>query len=175
MRRWRWEKEGSTISEPEAERPVLEWRWEREAELDAIGAELARLLAPPPSILLLSGPLGSGKTALAGRIIARLGVAERVTSPTYDLVRRYALGDVTVLHADLYRVQDPAELTALDLPSPGQADTIGIIEWGEDLRVLYPDHFWGELAEGEAGTRRLRLTASGPVAGARLAAWGRSE
>ena len=72
----------------------------------AIGAA-----ARTPLFLLLRGPLGSGKSVLARSIAHGAGVEGAVPSPTFNLMFRYpASRSVKVVHIDLYRLTEPAEL-----------------------------------------------------------------
>ena len=92
--------------------------WARtENETEALGARLAR--ARPAgaelAVLFLQGDLGSGKTTLARGLLRALGVRAAVRSPTYTLIELYPLDGLTVVHADLYRLQDPGELEGLGL------------------------------------------------------------
>lgn len=100
----------------------------------ALGARLATSLAAG-DLVVLSGPLGAGKTALAQGIGAGLGVQGQVTSPTFVLARVHR-GSLPLVHVDAYRLRDagaPAlELDDLDLDAdlPG---SVVVVEWGEGL------------------------------------------
>jgi tRNA threonylcarbamoyladenosine biosynthesis protein TsaE len=101
-------------------------------ETEACGARLARVLpaAHPQALQLhLHGDLGAGKTTLARGFLQALGYSGVVRSPTYTLVETYALGAVTVVHADLYRLQDAAEFEALGLRDLALAGHVWLIEW----------------------------------------------
>lgn len=103
-------------------------------QTEACGARLARALPSCIPQLLqvhLHGDLGAGKTTLARGFLQALGYSGVVRSPTYTLVESYALGALTVVHTDLYRLQDPEELEALGLRDLAVADHVWLIEWPE--------------------------------------------
>lgn len=98
----------------------------------ALGAALARALlasSPPRLVIYLEGELGAGKTALTRAVLAGLGHAGRVPSPTYTLVEPYRLARFHVLHVDLYRLQDPAELDHLGLADELGPGSVLLVEW----------------------------------------------
>lgn len=137
------------------------------AATDALGSAFARHLQAGDT-LLLSGPVGAGKTtfarALIGARLAALGHEEEVPSPSYTLVQTYDLDGVELWHADLYRLGDACELCELGLEE-AFASAITLVEWGERLGVLAPAralrlHF-DFPPEADSG-RRLRIEASGP-------------
>ncbi len=96
-----------------------------------LGYDLAQRL-PHPSLVLLDGDLGSGKTTLAKGIVAGLGAAreEEVTSPSFTLVHEYGR-ERKVYHADLYRVEGLRELATLGLEDLLEQHATIIVEWGE--------------------------------------------
>ncbi|MBR9864673.1 MAG: tRNA (adenosine(37)-N6)-threonylcarbamoyltransferase complex ATPase subunit type 1 TsaE [Rhodobacteraceae bacterium] len=92
--------------------------------------------------VLLSGPVGAGKTELARMYIqTRLqetGAVEDVPSPTFTLVQVYELHDTEIWHADLYRLTAVDELYELGLDQAFE-DSICLIEWPERLGSLRPE------------------------------------
>ena len=106
----------------------------------AFGVALAELLRAG-DLVVLAGPLGAGKTALAQGIGAGLAVTGDVTSPTFVIARVHRPdpargGRVPLVHVDAYRlgaVPDPrAEVDDLDLDA-SVADSVTVVEWGEGL------------------------------------------
>jgi tRNA threonylcarbamoyladenosine biosynthesis protein TsaE len=102
-------------------------------EMRTLGTRLAGLLRAG-DLLVLSGPLGAGKTTLAQGIGAGLGVRGRVTSPTFVIARLHpSLGaGPDLVHADAYRLGSRAEVDDLDLDAD-LATSVTVVEWGEGL------------------------------------------
>jgi tRNA threonylcarbamoyl adenosine modification protein YjeE len=101
-------------------------------------ADLA-LLIGPGDVITLSGDLGAGKTAAARALIRYLADDEglEVPSPTFTLAQIYDLPAFPLLHADLYRVNDPLELEEIGL-SPLPEGTLALIEWPERAPSALP-------------------------------------
>ena len=101
---------------------------------DAATAELGTRLAAelkPGDLVLLSGGLGAGKTALARSIVRTLVGDPRmdVPSPSFALVQPYEANGRPLLHADLYRLREAREIDELGLFD--RADAIVLVEWPE--------------------------------------------
>jgi tRNA threonylcarbamoyladenosine biosynthesis protein TsaE len=96
----------------------------------ALGRRLAAVLRAG-DLVVLTGPLGSGKTALAQGIGAGLGVTGQVTSPTFVIARVHR-GPLPLVHADAYRIGAVAEIDDLDLDASLE-DSVTLVEWGEGL------------------------------------------
>jgi tRNA threonylcarbamoyladenosine biosynthesis protein TsaE len=108
-----------------------------EAETFATGFDLAGALTPG-DIVLLTGNLGAGKTALARGLAAGLGVdPDDVRSPTFTLVNPYR-GRCPVYHVDLYRIDKTADLDELGLEEILGGDGVAIVEWAERLGPWRP-------------------------------------
>jgi tRNA threonylcarbamoyladenosine biosynthesis protein TsaE len=83
-------------------------------------------------LLLLSGPVGAGKTTLVQGIATGLGVHGAVTSPTFVIARvhRALAAGPDLVHVDAYRLSGFPEIDDLDLDSA--VDTsVTVVEWGE--------------------------------------------
>jgi tRNA threonylcarbamoyladenosine biosynthesis protein TsaE len=100
----------------------------------AYGVRLASVLRAG-DLVVLSGPLGAGKTALTQGIGQGLGVLGRVTSPTFVLARVHR-GTLPLVHVDAYRLRDSAssalELDDLDLDAD-LPSSVTVVEWGDGL------------------------------------------
>jgi tRNA threonylcarbamoyladenosine biosynthesis protein TsaE len=85
-------------------------------------------------LVVLSGPLGAGKTTLTQGIGAGLGVRGSVTSPTFVIARVHPSlsSGPDLVHADAYRLGSRAEVDDLDLERD-LATAVTVVEWGEGL------------------------------------------
>lgn len=123
------------------------------AGLAAVGAQLAAVLRGG-DVVALSGDLGAGKTTLARAVLAQLGHAGEVPSPTFTLVQTYPDLSPPIAHVDLYRLTSAAEAQALDLDDWLAAGGALLLEWPERLGAsLWPDRLWLRL-EGAGGPTR---------------------
>jgi tRNA threonylcarbamoyladenosine biosynthesis protein TsaE len=134
-----------------------------EAATATLAARLAPRLAPGDTILL-SGPVGAGKSALARALIrARLGdPGAEVPSPTFTLVQTYGEGQDTLWHADLYRLSHPDEVAELGLLA-AMEEAICLVEWPDRLGPFTPAAAL-RLDLAPEGEDMRRLTLSGPPA-----------
>ena len=111
----------------------------------ALGAELARRLAGSQGrILLLKGDLGAGKTCLVQGLAAALGIDEPITSPTFALAQHYSGSGGSLVHLDLYRLEDTAaadELLAQEEEEAAGQGALLAVEWPERLSQL-PSGGW---------------------------------
>ncbi|WP_421846892.1 tRNA (adenosine(37)-N6)-threonylcarbamoyltransferase complex ATPase subunit type 1 TsaE [Novosphingobium sp.] len=126
------------------------------AATDALARRIATLLHPG-DVVALSGGLGAGKTTLARAIIAALGYAGEVPSPSFAIIEVYdppALR-LRVVHADFYRLEDPEEVAELGLDDY-RADAVLIAEW--------PEHAGGFAQEPACLSIRLEILENERVA-----------
>lgn len=112
-------------------------------ELEAWGRRLGRTAARWGGLVAMVGPLGSGKSTLVRAAAGAAGVEGPVQSPTYTLVREYLLPDGrTLFHADLYRIEDPAELRELGWERLLSASGPVFVEWADRATGWLPETRW---------------------------------
>ena len=161
--------------------PALTWRVEGEARFRELAQRVARHWqghAPCRLLVGLEGALGAGKTTWVRGMLQGLGHRGRVPSPTYTLLEHYEMGDVTLVHIDLYRLpQDQASpRQALELEAIGVNDWLArpdawlLVEWPGRSRQL--SERCDVLVEFEitgATERRVAVTARSPAGAALMA------
>ncbi|MGZ4512832.1 MAG: tRNA (adenosine(37)-N6)-threonylcarbamoyltransferase complex ATPase subunit type 1 TsaE [Mycobacterium sp.] len=139
---------------------------ERVEDTIALGSRLGEQLRAG-DVVVLTGPLGAGKTVLAKGIAAAMDVDGPVTSPSYVLARVHLPrrpGAPAMIHVDMYRLLDQdgadllGELDSLDLDTELD-DAVVVVEWGEGLVE--------RLAERHLDIRLERLSGSD----VRIATW----
>jgi tRNA threonylcarbamoyladenosine biosynthesis protein TsaE len=96
----------------------------------ALGVALAAVLRPG-DLVVLTGPLGAGKTTLVQGIGAGLGVRGTVVSPTFVIARAHR-GPLPLVHVDAYRLGSLDEVDDLDL-DVDVTDAVTVVEWGAGL------------------------------------------
>jgi tRNA threonylcarbamoyladenosine biosynthesis protein TsaE len=127
---------------------------------------LAKRIAPhlkAGDLVVLSGPLGSGKTFFTRALCRALGLPEevRVPSPTFTLVHEHATKP-PLAHADVYRLKDEVEVEQLGLDAQREDGYLVVVEWGEPyIHVLGGDAL---VVRFSLDPRRAELLAVGPSA-----------
>jgi tRNA threonylcarbamoyl adenosine modification protein YjeE len=127
----------------------------------ALGARLAAA-SPAGTLILLRGPLGAGKTTLVEGAVRELG-AGHAASPTFVIAHEYRGGKMPVSHLDLYRLEDPRDVEALDLAAYLRSDGITLVEWPERAAEQWPaDRIEVELIIAARG-REARISIIGAL------------
>ncbi len=118
-------------------------------DMEAFGAHIGRMLAPG-DLVVLTGPLGAGKTTLTRGIAEGLGVRGPVQSPTFVIARTHPslVGGAPLVHVDAYRLGSPAELDDLDIDFGG---SVVIVEWGRGMVDGLRDLWWEIELERQRG------------------------
>ena len=107
-------------------------------ETEALGRALAQHLTPG-TVVAFTGDLGAGKTAFVRGMAQGLGIAQRVTSPTFTIVQEYQEGRLPFYHFDVYRIGDIEEMEEIGYDDYFFGEGVCMIEWADLIRELLPD------------------------------------
>lgn len=129
-----------------------------EAETVSVARALAADL-PDGTWILLTGPLGAGKTAFVRGLAEGMGIDPRlVHSPTFTLISEYR-GRRSLAHVDLYRIERSSEIDELGLDDLRERNLIVAVEWGERLPAGHaPGAITVRIDVGETEERRITIT-----------------
>jgi tRNA threonylcarbamoyladenosine biosynthesis protein TsaE len=127
-------------------------------ETEELGFRLAQQL-PVPSVVLLLGALGTGKTTLTRGIARGLGLedASLVNSPSFTLINIYQ-GRCPIYHVDLYRLEGARDHHSTGLEEFLGRDGVTIVEWGERLLVPSDAALVVELKDAGEHSRHIRIS-----------------
>jgi thiamine-monophosphate kinase len=142
-----------------------------EAALGRFAARLARAL-PPRAFVALEGDLGAGKTTLVKAVAAAVGIPpDEVVSPTFGLIHLHEGPTVRLVHADVYRLADSAELRETGWEDAVAGPGWVFVEWPSRIgTALPPDRLDVAIAIDSPTARTLRLVGTGPRSAAVVAA-----
>ncbi|MBR2499750.1 MAG: tRNA (adenosine(37)-N6)-threonylcarbamoyltransferase complex ATPase subunit type 1 TsaE [Clostridia bacterium] len=111
---------------------VKEYITKSEEETIIISHELAKGLKGG-DVICLYGDLGVGKTVFTRGVCTFLGTDDYINSPTFTIVNEYEAKDFDIFHFDMYRIEDPYELTEIGFDEYLNKGGICIIEWPENI------------------------------------------
>jgi tRNA threonylcarbamoyladenosine biosynthesis protein TsaE len=140
-----------------------------EAELDVVAGRLLALAHDFPStetvVLTLEGELGAGKTTLVQLLGVRLGITERIVSPTFVVMKRYETTDArfdTLFHMDAYRLADEAETAPLRIEDVmATPNSLLCVEWASLVPGVWPIKRIAVTLVEEKGVRTVTITTHG--------------
>ena len=123
------------------------------ASMRALGEHLAAQ-AVAGDLFVLTGSLGAGKTTLVQGMAQALGIPERITSPTFVLMRSYRTDrGIELVHVDAYRVHTGVEIDDLDIDV---ATCITAVEWGAEAAPRLADRWLAIHITADEGIENLR-------------------
>lgn len=117
--------------------------------MENLGLRIGEQLQPG-DLLVLTGPLGAGKTTFTRGLAEGLGVRGPVQSPTFVIARTHPslIGGAPLVHVDAYRLGSAAELDDLDIDF---ARSVVVIEWGRPMASAIADAWWDIELERPVG------------------------
>lgn len=118
-------------------------------DMERLGLRIGEQLAAG-DVLVLTGPLGAGKTTFTRGLAEGLGVRGPVQSPTFVIARTHPslTGGAALVHVDAYRLGSAAELDDLDIDV---ARSVVVIEWGRPMASAVADAWWDIEIERPVG------------------------
>lgn len=142
---------------------LAELKIETPEQMHELGVQLARQLRAG-DLVVLTGPLGAGKTTFTRGVGEGLNTIGTVSSPTFVIARTHKRSDggPVLVHVDAYRLGSPAELDDLDIDFD---HSITLVEWGRGFTDGLVDQ-WLDIEidrdrTGETETRMVRLIGNG--------------
>ena len=121
------------------QKALTEYRIKNEEETRAFALALAQKLAAG-DVLALIGDLGTGKTALTRYIGEGLGIRQRISSPTFTIVKEYTDGRLPLYHFDVYRITDPDEMFNIGAEEYFFGEGVCVVEWADLIAELLPEN-----------------------------------
>lgn len=116
----------------------------------------------PNMVICLDGELGSGKTVFVKGFASSLGITEVITSPTFNLVKEYPLGELPLYHMDVYRLEEDS--SDIGLEEYFNKGGVTIIEWSELIKERLPkERLDVRIIVKDENTRVLVFTPHGKI------------
>ena len=133
----------------------MEFVTNSERETEELGVRLAGKLKPG-AVVAFTGDLGAGKTAFTRGLARGLGIAERVTSPTFTIVNEYEGGRLPLFHFDMYRLGSSDELFDIGWEDYLARGGVCAVEWSENVAdALEGGTISVKICRGASDSRRV--------------------
>lgn len=110
-----------------------------------------------PCTIYFKGEIGAGKTCLIRYLLQALGVKGRIKSPTYAILESYDIGDLNILHTDLYRLSTLESLEETGFIDLAQTADLCLVEWPEKVPSLALPDLSIELDVIDGSSRKMQL------------------
>lgn len=117
---------------------MIQFKSESVEETMQLGEKLARH-AQADDCIVLSGDLGAGKTQFAKGFARGLGVADEITSPTFNILLEHVGDELPLLHFDLYRLDEDEDLESIDFFGLLESGGVSLVEWGDKFANSMPE------------------------------------
>lgn len=137
-------------------RQLAKLKIETSDEMHEFGVKLAKILKAG-DLVILTGPLGAGKTTFTRGVGEGLQAIGNVSSPTFVIARTHKRidSDVPLVHVDAYRLSSPHEFDDLDIDLER---SIVLVEWGRGFAEELSDSWLDiEIERDQTGASELRI------------------
>lgn len=113
-------------------------------------------------IVGLEGNLGAGKTTLTQALAKELGIKEKILSPTFVIMKKFAIRNSqfqNFYHIDCYRINKPEEILSLGFKEIiSESKNIIIIEWADKIKKILPKNTtWLKFSFFDEKTRKIEI------------------
>ena len=106
------------------------------------------------TVVAFRGGMGARKTTLIREIVAALGSADTVTSPTFAIVNQYKAGKERIHHFDFYRIDDQREAYDFGYEEYFYSGDLCLVEWPEKIEQLLPENTMNVRITADSDTAR---------------------
>ena len=106
------------------------------------------------TVVAFRGGMGAGTTTLIREIVAALGSADTVTSPTFAIVNQYKAGKERIHHFDFYRIDDQREAYDFGYEEYFYSGDLCLVEWPEKIEQLLPENTMNVRITADSDTAR---------------------
>ena len=135
---------------------MIEFVTKNALETKKVGLIIAEA-AFPNGLILLTGDLGAGKTTLTGGIANGLGVNEKISSPTFNILKCYFKARIPLYHIDAYRLEEGTNKD-IGLEEFIDGDGLCVIEWPSYINELIPNNYLSiNIEHVEGNVRRFKI------------------
>ena len=117
----------------------MEWVTHSPEETISLAEKIGRKLHAG-DILAYFGDLGAGKTTFTRGLAVGMGLPDRVTSPTFNLVHAYGMPPLQLVHFDMYRISGEEELETTGFYDYAPEESVFAIEWAENIETALPEN-----------------------------------
>lgn len=133
----------------------MEFLTKNEGETQQLGRRMGEKLTPGV-VVAYTGDLGAGKTAFTRGLAQGLGIADRVTSPTFNIVNEYEGGRLPLFHFDLYRLGGADELFDIGWEDYLARGGVCAVEWSENAQgALEGPYIKVDIRRGDSDSQRV--------------------
>lgn len=114
---------------------------------------------PSPSVVMVSGPMGAGKTTLIAQLCKVLGSEDEISSPTFSLVNEYLRENgESIFHFDMYRIEDESEALDIGIEEYFMSGNFCFVEWPEKIPGQIPEDSRRLDIKVDSGKRIISLS-----------------